>query len=400
MAAGMLSAMDSQMVVIGGGPAGSTVASHASGLDTIIVEEHRSIGSPVQCTGLVHPRVVEMASAQETVVNTITGIKMFFPGGRMLEVPSDEAKARVIDRRRFDELLSDRAVGAGARMLTGHRFEGMARIEGGLKVRLRGPEGERFLTTPLLIGADGYRSGVAREAGLDPCREVVRGIQAELDVRLEDQEKVEVYLGKNVAPGFFAWVLPCGDRTRVGLGVSDGNGTPSGYLKALLRRRGLDGAPRISLNAGAIPIGPPKRTCADNVMAVGDAAAQVKPLSGGGLIIGMSAARIAARTAVEATTAGDLSERSLSSYEDAWRADIGREVERGMLIRKVFVGMTDKKLDAAGRMLDRDDAKEVLATGDIDFPSKLARPLLRTVPSLIKFSPHVIGTLLRREQRI
>ncbi len=396
----MLSAMDSQMVVIGGGPAGSTVASHASGLDTIIVEEHRSIGSPVQCTGLVHPRVVEMASAQETVVNTITGLKMFFPGGRMLEVPSDEAKARVIDRRRFDELLSDRAVGAGARMLTGHRFEGMARIEGGLKVRLRGPEGERFLTTPLLIGADGYRSGVAREAGLDPCREVVRGIQAELDVRLEDQEKVEVYLGKNVAPGFFAWVLPCGDRTRVGLGVSDGNGTPSGYLKALLRRRGLDGAPRISLNAGAIPIGPPKRTCADNVMAVGDAAAQVKPLSGGGLIIGMSAARIAARTAVEATTAGDLSERSLSSYEDAWRADIGREVERGMLIRKVFVGMTDKKLDAAGRMLDRDDAKEVLATGDIDFPSKLARPLLRTVPSLIKFSPHVIGTLLRREQRI
>ena len=135
-------------------------------------------------------------------------------------------------------------------------------------------------------------------------------------------------------------------------------------------------------------------------MAVGDAAAQVKPLSGGGLIIGMSAARIAAWTAVEATTAGDLSERSLSSYEDAWRADIGREVERGMLIRKVFVGMTDKKLDAAGRMLDRDDAKEVLATGDIDFPSKLARPLLRTVPSLIKFSPHVIGTLLRREQRI
>ena len=166
----------------------STVAANASGLDTVIVEEHPEVGSPVQCTGLVHPRVVDMASASETVINTITGLKLFFPGGRMLEIPTDEPKAMVIDRRRFDELLSSRAVDRGARLMTGHRFKGFERIPGGLKVTLEGPEGLACVETPLLVGADGCRSSVAREAGLGPCMEVVRGIQVELDVRLEDQE--------------------------------------------------------------------------------------------------------------------------------------------------------------------------------------------------------------------
>lgn len=396
MDAGIPSSMHPQLVVIGGGPAGSTVAAHASGLDTIVVEEHASVGTPVQCTGLVHPRVVELASASETVLNTITGLKLFFPGGRMLDVGSNEPKAFVIDRRRFDEILSARAVDGGAKLLTGHRFKGFERIEGALRVRLAGPEGPKHIETPLLVGADGYKSSVGRCAGLGPCRETVRGIQAELDVRLEDQEKVEVYLGSKVAPGFFAWVLPCGERTRVGLGVSAEHGAPNVYLAALIKRRGLDGARRTALNAGIIPIGPPRRTVADNIVLVGDAAAHVKPLSGGGLLLGMRSARSAAQTAMGAIASGDLSERSLSTYEDAWREDIGKEIDRGMLIRKVFTGMNDRKLDEVGRMLDRDDVKEVLATGDIDYPSKLARPLLRRVPSLVKFSPTAIGRLLRR----
>lgn len=391
----MFPSMEPQLVVVGAGPAGSTVAANASGLDTVIVEEHPEVGSPVQCTGLVHPRVVDMASASETVINTITGLKLFFPGGRMLEIPTDEPKAMVIDRRRFDELLSSRAVDRGARLMTGHRFKGFERIPGGLKVTLEGPEGLACVETPLLVGADGCRSSVAREAGLGPCMEVVRGIQVELDVRLEDQGKVEVYLGNKVAPGFFAWVLPCGDTARIGLGVSNGHGAPSGYLSALLKRRGLDGTRRTALVSGAIPIGPPKRTVADNVLLVGDAAAQVKPLSGGGILLGMRSAKVAAAVAEASVANGDLSARSLSAYEEGWKADVGKEVERGMLIRKIFVGMTDKKLDEIGRMMDREDVRSILATGDIDYPSRLAAPMIKALPSLLKFSPFAIGRLLR-----
>lgn len=386
-------------MVVGGGPIGSTVAAFASSLQTVVVEEHEEVGSPVQCTGLVHPRVVEMAGASETVINSITGLKIFFPGGRVVEVPSPETKAMVIDRRRFDELCSRKAETEGADILTNHSFKGFERAGGRLKVRLDGPDGEELLTTDILIGADGYKSRVGKEAGLGPAKEVVRGIQVDLMTRLEDQSKVEVHLGREIAPGFFAWVLPCGDFTRVGLCVAKDHGAPSKYLTSLLRSRGLEEVERKGIASGAIPIGPPKQTYQDNIMIVGDAAAQTKPLSGGGLFTGMRAARWAAQTAVEAIKAGDCSAKRLADYEARWRADIGKELERGLLIRKVFVGMTDKKLADLGKMLDRGDVKDVLATGDIDFPSKLATPLLRTLPSLIKFSPQVIGTLIRREQR-
>jgi geranylgeranyl reductase family protein len=361
----------------------------------MVVEEHDEVGSPVQCTGLVHPRVVEMAHAEGTVLNTITGFRMVFPGGRALEVRSHETKAVVIDRSEFDRVCSSHAEVEGADILTGLEFKGFQREGRKLRLKLKGPQGIQELSTDLLVGADGYKSRVGKEAGIGPAREVVRGIQVDLDVRMAEQSMVEVLIGEKVAPGFFAWVLPCGNFTRVGLGVSNSNGAPSKYLTSLIKKKGLEDAERLNIISGAIPIGPPKKTYADNILIVGDAAAQTKPLSGGGLYTGMRAARWAATTAVEAIQANDLSAKRLSEYEERWRADIGKELDRGLLIRKVFVNMSDKKLDEIGRLLDRDDAKEVLSTGDIDYPSKIASPLLRTVPSLIKFSPQVIGSLIR-----
>lgn len=392
--------MDAEVVVIGGGPVGSTFAAQTASLTTIVVEEHAQIGTPVQCTGLVHPRVVEMGQAQDTVLNTINGFRLSFPGGRTMEVRSDETKAVVIDRRLFDRHCAKRAEMEGADILTDREFVSYRREGRRLSLTLNGPEGLETITTDLLVGADGYKSRVGEQAGIGPAKEQVRGIQVELDMRMEEQSMVEILVGRNVAPGFFAWILPCGDVTRVGLGVSQENEPPVHYLNALLKKRGLEDIRRKETISGIIPIGPPRRTYAESVLVVGDAAAQTKPLSGGGLYTGMRAAKWAAITAVDAVTEKDLSAKRLSDYDDRWRADIGRELERGLMIRKVFTGLTDKKLDDVGRMLDREDAKEVLASGDIDYPSKLASPLLKAVPSLIRFSPQLIGSLIRKEQRV
>lgn len=386
--------MDSQIIISGGGPIGNYLASNLRECSVQIMEEHSEIGKPVQCTGLVHPRVVELANAEESVLNTIKGLRLFFPGGRMLEIKTDEAKAVVIDRCRFDNICCNSAKKAGAVINTNSKILDFKREDSKLNVNYL-TNGEKCeINTNLLIGADGYKSHVGTCAGLGCAKEIVRGIQSDLEVTMPDQDIVEVYVGKEVAPGFFAWILPCGEFTRVGVGISKGNGIPSKYLDRLIEKRGFGEINRTQTYSGVIPIGYPKSTYADNIMIVGDAAAQTKPLSGGGLYTGMQCAKYAAETALDAIDSNDYNAAFLSAYEDKWKSEIGKELDRGMIVRKVFTGMSDKKLDEAGKLLDKPEAKEILATGDIDYPSKLARPILKAVPSIMKLAPGALKTLL------
>jgi flavin-dependent dehydrogenase len=129
-------------------------------------------------------------------------------------------------------------------------------------------------------------------------------------------------------------------------------------------------------------------------MVTGDAAAMAKPLSGGGLFTGIISAQCAAATALEALEKDDLSERSLSGYQRRWKESIGRELDRGYRVRKVFVRLNDKKLDSAGKLMSHPDVMATLQSGDIDRPTELAPAVLRSVPSLLRFSPQILGSLL------
>ncbi len=387
-----------EVVVVGGGPVGSSFASIVgSKLDTLVLEEHPQIGRPVQCTGLVAPRVVEMADARSSVLNSISGMILHFPNKEVLEIESQETKAVVIDRSSFDQICYERALDSGASFLTSTKFSSFRRTSQGVEVESRRGDSKVIFPCRLLVGADGYKSKVGKSARLGGPKDMVRGIQADLEVTLEDQSKIRMFLGREVAPGFFAWMVPCGDFARVGLCVSQGEGAPHSYLTALLKRLGLAEVKRRNLISGAIPIGPPSKTYSNHLMIVGDAAAQTKPLSGGGLYTGMTAASCAASTALEAFAAEDFSADFLSRYQLRWKEQIGKELERGRRVRRVFVRLSDKKLNEIGRLLGREDAKGILASGDIDHPMLLAPALLRSLPSLIKISPEIIGSLIWKE---
>jgi digeranylgeranylglycerophospholipid reductase len=386
------------LVIVGGGPVGSTVASlTSSSISTVILEEHAQVGFPVQCTGLVAPRVVENASARTSVINSLNGVVVHFPGGQVLEVSSQETKAMVIDRTAFDRICSDRALDAGASLRTDAKFLSLSQSGGRVRIEVREKRERKSIDSPLLIGADGYKSKVSRAIGLEPTHDVVRGIQVDLNHSMDDQRKVHMFLGRTVAPGFFGWLIPCGDFTRVGLGVSRRHGAPSQYLHSLLRTLELDGAERKRMYSGAIPIGAMSRTYSDNVLIVGDAAGHTKPLSGGGIYTGMRAAGCAARTALEAHAHGNFSAPFLSRYQECWKSEIGKELDRGLRVRKVFVRLNDKKLDEVGRLMNRPDVIDLLSQGDIDYPTRLAPSLLRSIPSLLRLSPQIIGSFLWKE---
>jgi flavin-dependent dehydrogenase len=88
-----------------------------------------------------------------------------------------------------------------------------------------------------------------------------------------------------------------------------------------------------------------------------------------------------------------MTRKSLSPYESGWRKGVGRELERAALVRRIFLQMSDSKLDLLFRILDESSLKEVLSTGDIDFPTELSPLLLSREPSLWRFSPQLIRAL-------
>jgi flavin-dependent dehydrogenase len=301
----------------------------------------------------------------------------------------------VVDRQSFDRRCAEIATDAGAKIFTGsHLTRAIIRPEGVEARFLREARTEKC-SADLIVGADGYKSRVSEIANLPPARERVKGIQVDLDVK-ESGDELDVYVGSKVAPGFFAWRIPCGDFVRVGVCISQGNGIPSQYLRSLLKRLELDDAAVIERISGVIPIGFPSRTYANRTLLVGDAAGQAKPLSGGGLYTGMTAAHIAAEVAVAALKEGDLSADRLSEYQRKWREEIGRELERGYLIRRAYLRLSDKRLEALGRTLDRPEVKEVLSTGDIDFPSMLASQIIKAAPKLLRFAPQVLRSMFSR----
>ncbi len=117
-----------------------------------------------------------------------------------------------------------------------------------------------------------------------------------------------------------------------------GEGTVLGYLT-----RFIEGQPRlaqgspVTLVAGNVPVAPPpERLVADGLMLVGDAARQVDPLTGGGIVNAMLAGTLAALVAVEALAAGDTSAAFLGRYEDEWQRSAGRRMARNHRLRQRF----------------------------------------------------------------
>ncbi|HQM38263.1 MAG TPA: hypothetical protein PLN64_05145, partial [Candidatus Bipolaricaulis anaerobius] len=121
---------------------------------------------------------------------------------------------------------------------------------------------------------------------------------------------------------------------------------------------------------GLIPLGPAPCTAGPRVLLVGDAAGQVKPLSGGGLLFGAIAARIAGEVAAERPD-------HLAEYEARWRALLGDEIAFGLRGRVAFVSLRDGELDRIVAALDRPELRRLVAAeGDMDHPSRLVQAVV------------------------
>lgn len=384
------------VAIVGGGPAGSEVARQTAraGLRTIIFEEHHQAGQPVQCTGLVAAKPMDRIRGPGIELQRYRGAVAHAPGGRTLGVMAAATRVHLIDRGRLDLQLFAAAAAAGAETRLGQRVETVTRTPGGVMLRARGPLGRSEVTAKVLVSAEGVQAFHAHRLGLKRSRTVLAGLQVELAIRLDDPDRVRLYVGERVAPGYFAWAVPNGDRTLLGLATDRGD--IRAHLKYLRQRPEFKGAGVVRMLSGAIPIGRVKVPYADRLAAVGDAAGLAKPLSGGGLYTGLVSADCLAVTLIEATAVDRFDANQLAGYGTRLReTGIPTELDLADGLRRIYARFSDRRIDDLFATFDNPDFLSLVEeSGDIDFPTRLIVPILRRAPQLVKLAPQLLKALL------
>lgn len=371
--------MNYDVIVIGGGPAGSETARQIAqkGYKVLVAEEHQKIGEPIQCAGLVSPRTLQTAVMPvDIIINQIHGAYVHSPGGEVLTVRDQKVYAFVIDRSKFDRILSDRAQYSGAEILTGVRAAIGEFFPDGASVKLKSRGRESIARASLLIGADGSNSRVARRINAPEAEDVIRMCAAEVELKCLEKDMVHIFLGKDIAPGWFGWVIPVDEKyARVGIGVSGKGKHPTSYFNRMVEAYPgiFEGMKIVRATGGVVPIGLLPRMYGDRTLLVGDAACQTKPISGGGLYLGLLGAELCAKVAAKALIKGNLSPELLSEYQWLWERKMADEIQTATRHRNIFLTISDKEMDSLIRFFSRPFWQSIISKyGDIDYPSRLA----------------------------
>ncbi len=381
------------VVVVGGGPAGSKTASMlAKDHDVLVLEEHTRVGEPVQCAGLITEKSIELAGVRPEILNRFTGANVIFPNGSTVTVQSSDVKAVMIDRADFDTKLAEKAMDAGAKYSFSTKYLSHSVKDGA--VNISASIGES--SAKLLIGADGHSSKVATSISDNGPKEYMRGIEYDIKRKMDVQDIINIRIGTDIAPGLFSWEAPFGEYTRIGLCSVWSAGPPIEMMRILQKRIGAEDCEIVRKYCGKIPVGRRRRMYSDNLMLIGDAASQVKPVSAGGIYPSMMSAAPLCETAEEAFAKDDFSVKVLSKYEKRWNPLVGKELDRSYKLRKVYLKFNNDDMNAIYPYMAKKSVNDALNTVDIDSPSISAFIAFRNIPTAFKLATTVLKAKVRR----
>lgn len=289
------------VVVVGGGPAGATLAEDMArrGHDVALIDR---AGRIKPCGGAIPPRLVrDFAIPDHLLCARIASARMVSPKGVAVDMPINEGGyVGIVDREHFDEFLRTRAVEAGAERHTGTFTELTRDPDGTAVVHCSADNGEFSLRARTVVGADGANSAVGRAAipafrtgkFVFAYHEIVEAPTAASEAY--DPTRCDIYYDGSMSPDFYSWIFPHGKAMSVGNGSAVKGFSLKNAVADLRRRTGLAELRTIRREGAPLPLKPLKTW--DNgrdVLVIGDAAGVVAPSSGEGIYYAMACARFA-----------------------------------------------------------------------------------------------------------
>ncbi len=367
---------DYDVAVVGAGPVGSTFARYASekGLKVAIFEKKKEIGVPLQCAGLLGKKIKEVnILPDEFILNEIYGACLYSPSNTMISMRKKGPLAYVLDRVAYDKFLAKLAVDKGAELFLNHRVNDVDIKKGEIYFK------DKKLSAEVIVGADGYSSTISKE--FKNNLKTVQAAQYLVDTGKDsfNDEYFQVNVNSEISPGFI-WTIPLSKSTaRVGLFADYDYQSLNGILNEFMANdEKFKDAKILKKYHGKIPLYNSKKDIVkDRTILIGDSASQVKPTTGGGLIIGFICAKIAAEVVYEAITSKNMD--ILKNYQKQFRKMYNNELKMQLKVQKTYKSLNDDDLDSVIlKLKEKEVGKIVSEYGDLDSQSPLMKEILKS----------------------
>lgn len=371
----------SDVLIVGGGPSGLRLASRlaGAGLHVRVLEKKDEIGSRVVCTGIIGKGVFDsFGMNRDSSLGELQTVRLVSPFGTSVVYRHPQPFAYVVDRERFDRNLAGEARARGADVELSTKAEDILVSREGVRIRAREAGGSRRVySARMAVLASGIDFGLHAGLGLGKPKEYLNGAQVEIGT--DDPAVAAIFVGRGVAPGAFAWMVPSGpSRLRVGVLTKR---DPRAFLAKLAGTVFPDryaDSPPDGIRIKAIAQGLLSRTYGERVIAIGEAAGHVKTTTGGGVAFGLMGADIAADVIGDCFAKDAFAAKDLARYEKAWKAAMQREIVLGHMARRVCARLTDAQMERIFYLARTDGIIPIIREkGDFDWHGDLILALIR-----------------------
>lgn len=363
------------LVVVGGGPAGSSAAYEASknGIKVALVEREETIAQTVRTSGVTWIQNIKEFGIPEDCYNPIRNYSFCSPNNEVT-INDSVPHAAVLDVRKTYRWLAEQARLEGADIFLKTNITNVIKNNFGDIVGVRGTENndEIIFHAKIIIDASGFSSIVSKYMGFVTQWERF-GAGAEYEVIAEnvDQETWWLMVGQKYSPAGYAWIFPVGKnivRIGVGIGKPESKVDPTERLKELINSKtgpisNLGKITPIEFHYGLIPNdGLSRKTVYNNLILVGDSAGQANPLVLEGIRYAIKFGKVAGKIASNAIKSGNTDESSLYPYEKIWKEEIQDKIKAAGKVQNRWLKLSDEEWDK-----ELDIIKELSSDEFLDF---------------------------------
>jgi len=389
------------VVVVGGGPAGATAADDLAKLGRHVLLLDRQ-GRIKPCGGAIPPRLIKDFEIPDSLlVAKARAARMVSPKDKKVDIPIEGGFVGMVNRDQFDEWLRVRAENHGAVRQRGI-FDKLSRDDDGVSrvhftIRTDdGMEKAASVRGRCIIGADGARSEVARQAAVPGAEktkyvfayhEIVKTPENMLQTE-SDPSRCDVYYRGSLSPDFYGWVFPHGDTMSVGTGSADKGFSLRGAVGRLRDAAGLQHATVLRREGAPLPMKPlPRWDNGRDVVLAGDAAGVVAPASGEGIYYAMLGGRLAADAAHECLV--QRNPAALKQARKRFMKDHGT-VFWVLGIMQYFWYSTDKRRESFVKMCEDKDVQKLTFDSYMNKKLERKKPMAH-VKIFFKDMAHLMG---------